>query len=85
MPSVGTAHSFTAVALHGTGLAKNLPTLGCRFGDRVTVLHGTAPGAASVTCLTPSNAPGFVLVGFAHMTGKTYAPGRTWWMSLSTS
>ena len=30
------------MALHGTGLAKNLPTLGCRFGDRVTVLHGRA-------------------------------------------
>ena len=43
VPSVGTAHSFTEVALNANGLAKNLPpTLGCRFGDRVTVLAGMA-------------------------------------------
>lgn len=27
-------------------------------------------------CLSPSLGPGFVIVGFAHTTGKTYSPGR---------
>jgi len=40
------------------------------------VLQSSAPGVKSVNCLTPSLSPGFVVVGFAHTTGKTYAPGR---------
>ena len=34
-PDVGTAHAITSVVFHGNGLEQKLPTLGCRFGDRV--------------------------------------------------
>lgn len=73
-PDVGTAHTFTTVDLHGNGLEQKLPTLGCRFGEHVTTPKERA--AASVACATPSAGPGFVVVGFARATGKTYAPGR---------
>ena len=73
-PDVGTAHAITSVVFHGNGLEQKLPTLGCRFGDRVV-----APLERfnhSVRCLSPAALPGFVVVGFSHVTGKTYAPGR---------
>ena len=73
-PDVGTAHAITSVVFHGNGLEQKLPTLGCRFGDRVV-----APLERfnhSVRCLSPAAMPGFVVVGFSHVTGKTYAPGR---------
>ena len=73
-PNVGTAHTFTTVHLHGSGLGQKLQTLGCRFGEHVTTPEERA--AASVACATPSAGPGFVVVGFARATGKTYTPGR---------
>lgn len=73
-PDVGTAHAFTRVELHGSGLSLKLPTLGCRFGESVVAPVDRA--TLSVACSTPSAGPGFVVVGFSHTTGKTYAPGR---------
>ena len=73
-PNVGTAHAFTNVEFNGNGLSLNLPTLGCRFGE--SVVSASNRSTLSVACATPSTGPGFVVVGFAHITGKTYAPGR---------
>jgi hypothetical protein len=73
-PDVGTAHAFTNVELNGNGLSLDLPTLGCRFGESVVTPSNRS--TLSVACATPSTGPGFVVVGFAHTTGKAYAPGR---------
>jgi hypothetical protein len=73
-PDVGTAYAFTRVELYGHGLSMSLATLGCRFGETVVALTDRA--TLSVACSTPSAGPGFVAVGFAHTTGKPYAPGR---------
>ena len=73
-PDVGTAHAFTSVEFNGNGLSLELPTLGCRFGE--SVVAPSKRSTLSVACVTPSTGPGFVVVGFAHTTGKTYAPGR---------
>ena len=43
-PEVGTAHSFTSVTLYGEGRVKNLPTLGCRFGEVVSTYQAHVPG-----------------------------------------
>ena len=74
-PEVGTAHSFTSVTLYGEGRVKNLPTLGCRFGEVVSTYQAHVPGQ-TITCLTPTLGPGFVIVGYAVRTGTTYAPVR---------
>ena len=74
-PEVGTAYSFTAVTLYGEGSVRNLPTLGCRFGEVVSTYQAHVPGE-SITCLTPASGPGFAIVGLAVRTGIAYAPVR---------
>ena len=53
-----------------------MPTLGCRFGENVKKKLAVSSRADAVECVAPALRPGFVVVGLAHVTGKSYNPGR---------